>query len=45
VEDQIQVARVLLDLRKLECAARVFNRQRMEVEDVVEQREFVIAGG
>ena len=45
VKNQIEIIGILLDLRKLQRAACVLDRERMEVEDVVQQRELVVTRG
>ena len=45
VKNEIEVIGILLDLRELERAACVLDREWMEVEDVVQQRELIVASG
>ena len=39
VQHEIEILGILLDLRELERAARVLDRERMEMKDIVQQRE------
>src|SRR5678816_443127 len=42
VQHEIEVLRIGLDLRELECAARILDRERMKMKEVGEQGEVTV---